>query len=205
MSKKNKLSIWIPVFIVLVSIVVVAISPEEKSIAAGIKPVYIHVSLTWTAMLLFFATGLLSIYNLFSNSEKVIKWLQNIFIVALAFHLAGLMMSIISSYINWGGVRIGEAQYQTVIYILIFGGIAWLLMILIKIPRISSIFGLVPTAFLIWSSSNGQIGLHPNDPVMNAPAGIKYTFLGLFLLMLMLSTWVIAFIIRKNEKDKFQT
>ena len=204
MSKNHKPSIWIPVIIVLVAIVVVAVSPEEKSIAAGIKPVYVHVSLTWTAMLLFFATGLFSIYNLFSNSEKVIKWLQNIFLVALAFHFAGLIMSIVSSYVNWGGVRIGEARYQTVIYILIFGGIAWLMMKLIKIPRISSIFGLVPAIILIWSSSNGQIGLHPNDPVMNAPAGIKYTFLGLFLLMFMLSVWVIAYIIRKNEIDKFQ-
>lgn len=201
MKNNIKNTFWIPIIIFLLTIIVVIISPEEKEIAAGIKPVYVHVSLTWTAMLLFFVSGLIAITNIIKRSEKIDKWLKHIFGVALAFHLSGLIMSIISSYINWGGVRLGEAKFQTTIYILIFGGIALLLMNLVKISQINSVLALIPAGLLIWASNQGQIGLHPSDPVMNAPASIKYTFLGLFLLMICLASWIIVYFKPKKSEN----
>ena len=193
MKKFNRLSFLIPIIIILLVIIIVIISPDEKEIASGIKPVYVHVSLTWAAMILFLISSLIALLNIIKNSEKIDTWLQNIFGVAIAFHFAGLIMSLVSSYVNWGGIPIGEARYQTTIYVLIFGGISFLVMRLIKLIRLKSLFGLIPSAILIWNRVSSQIGLHPEDPVMNAPAAIKYTFLSLFVLMLALSVWLIAY------------
>jgi hypothetical protein len=199
MRQNKKPSIWIPIVLILLVIIIVIISPEEKEIAAGIKPVYVHVALTWTAMALFFLAAGLAIINIFKNSDKLTKWLQNVFGVALLFHFFGFIMSVISSYVNWGGVRLGEAGYQITIYILIFGGISLLIMKLIEKNLLKSIVGLIPAAILIIYRNTSQIGLHPDDPVLNAPASIKYTFLGLFCLMIFLSIWLIAYRHFKNQ------
>jgi hypothetical protein len=201
MRKNKKPSIWIPIVLILLVIFIVIISPEEKEIAAGIKPVYVHVALTWTAITLFFAAAVLAIINIFKKSSNFSKLLQNVFGVALLFHFLGLIMSIISSYVNWGGVRLGEAGYQITIYVLIFGGISLLIMKLIENNQLKSVVGLIPAAIFLITRTSSHIGLHPDDPVLNAPASIKYTFLGLFCLMLLLSIWLAVYRYLKNQEN----
>lgn len=200
MQQKIKKTFWIPIIILILEIIIVIISPEEKSIAAGIKPVYVHVSLTWTAMFLFLTTSVIALISFLKNTEKFENLLNNVFGVSLTFHLLGLLMSVVSSYINWGGVRITEARYQLSINVLILSGIAFLLMKVIKAKRFNNLLGLVPTLIFLWTAKSSEMGLHPDDPVMNSPASIKYTFLALFFLMMLLASWLIVFNQFRNKK-----
>jgi hypothetical protein len=56
-------------------ILILLLELEESTLGQRMKPVYLHVSLTWTGMLLFRLTAILGLDLVFLGKEKLALWL----------------------------------------------------------------------------------------------------------------------------------
>ncbi len=186
-------------FVLLASIVAIWLAPEERTLGAGIKPVYVHVALTWAGMLGYYLSAALGIVSLLSNRPPVFDWLKVIYRVAFLMHLAGLLLSILASYVNWGGFPLREPRAISSLSVVVLGFVVGWIMNAWTQPRLG-ILAVVPSAFLIWTVESSRMVLHPEDPVMAAPQGIKYAFLSMFALSFLLSVWGVAYL-RRGQVD----
>ncbi len=182
------------VCILLTQVIILWISPEERSLGAGIKPVYLHVSLTWTGMLLLFLCGLMGVAVVVSKNEILISWLRIVFSLAVGFYSVGFIISMVASYINWGGVPFREPKVLTAINIILVSGVIWVLTRWIHRKMVIGLLSLVPIIFMIWTVGESRIVLHPDNPVNSSPDGIRFTFYGLFFLTLLLAGWLFRYL-----------
>ena len=186
------------VFILTAQLIVLWISPEERTLGVGIKPVYLHVSLTWTGMLLLAVSGFLGFGVAISTDEKIASWLKSIYPVGFGIYGVGFLVSLYASVVNWGGVPFREPRVITALNILVVAAVAWILTRWIPRKRLKGLLSMLPVVFMILTVKGSTIVLHPDNPVQNSPNGIKYAFYGMFMLALLLAGWWV-WILRKKE------
>jgi len=175
--------------IVLAQIVVLWISPEEQTLGAGIKPVYLHVSFTWVGMLLLYLAGLVGVIVAISGNERFASWLKVCYTIGVAFFGVGFIISIFASLINWGGIPFREPKVLSALNILVTSGTVWVISRWVTQNRIVGLLSMIPPAFMIFRVKGSPLVLHPNNPINTSPDGIKFTFYGLFFLAFLLAVW----------------
>ena len=188
--------------ILLAQVIILWISPEERTLGAGIKPVYLHVSLTWTGMLLLFLSGLMGIAVVVSKNESLTSWLKTVFSLAVGFYSIGFIISMIASYINWGGIPFREPKILTALNIIVVSGVIWVLTRWIHRKFVVGLLSLIPIIFMIWTVGGSRLVLHPDNPVNSSPDGIRFTFYGLFFLALLLAGWLFRYLRGKETPLK---
>ena len=202
MGKANRIQrcTWLfPALIVLTQIIVLIISPEERTLGTGIKPVYLHVSLTWTGMVLLLFSGIIGLLVAITAKENLAIWLSLIFSTAFGLYGTGFLVSMYASYINWGSVPVGEPQALTTLNILVVSTVSWILMKWVYPIRVRALLSAVPVVFMAWSVKSSRMALHPDNPVNSSPAGIKNTFYIMFFLAILLAVWIMSYLRRKNN------
>lgn len=195
---------WLPlVFILILQIAVLILSPEERTLGAGIKPVYLHVSLTWTGMVFFLFSAILGIVVLIWGNRQLSCWQRNFFLVAVLFFGVGFIISMYASWVNWGGIPWQEPKIRNALNVLVSGIGIWYLRELIKLERVKGVLGIVPVIYLIIGGRSPQMVLHPDSPVATSPLGIRGTFYILFGLALLLAAWLLW--VRLEQSDGCST
>jgi len=191
---------WLLLVIILTAqLVVLWISPEERTLGVGIKPVYLHVSLTWTGMFLLAVSGFLGFGVAISKDEKMASWLKIIYTVGFGIFGAGFLVSLYASVVNWGGVPFREPRVITALNILVVAAVAWILTRWITRKRLNGLLSMVPVVFMIMTVKGSTIVLHPDNPVQSSPNGIKYAFYGMFMLALLLAGWWVCTLRKKED------
>lgn len=190
-DQKKKLARWWPLAVIVVlQIVILIISPEERTLGVGIKPVYLHVSLTWAGMLFLAINGLLGLGVLASGNQRLACWQRNFLLTGLVFFGAGFLISMYASWLNWGGIPWQEPKIRAAVNVMVSGIGTWFLRELIEWDRLKGLAGLVPVVYIAIGGRSPRMVLHPDNPVVSSPLGIKGTFLGLFFLALLLAVWM---------------
>ena len=179
--------------ILLTQIIILWISPEERTLGIGIKPVYLHVSLTWTGMVLFALAALLGVGVLFTGKNSLASWLKTIFTLAVGFYGAGFLISMIASYVNWGGIPFREPRVLSTINVIVVSAVIWILSQWTNQNRVNGFLSLIPIGFMIWGVESSRMVLHPDNPVNSSPDGIRYTFYGMFILAMLLAGWLAVY------------
>ena len=187
------------VFILTAQLIVLRISPDERTLGVGIKPVYLHVSLTWTGMLLLAVSGFLGFGVAISTDEKMASWLKSIYTVGFGIFGVGFLVSLYASVGNWGGVPFREPRVITALNIFVVAAVVWILTRWIPRKRLNGLLSMVPVVFMIMTVKSSTIVLHPDNPVQNSPNGIKYAFYGMFMLALLLAGWWVLTLRKKEE------
>lgn len=188
-EKISKARWWLLALIVILQIAVLVISPEEETLGIGIKPVYLHVSLTWTGMVLFLLTGLLALGVIISGNGRLACWQRRIFLISLLFYGMGFLISMYASWLNWGGIPWQEPKIRTALNVVVSGIGAWYLCELVRPLRLKGAAGLIPLVYLFFGGRSPRMVLHPDNPVASSPIGIQSTFYILFGLAILFSIW----------------
>lgn len=190
---------WLtPALILMAQAAVLVFSPEERTLGARIKPVYLHVSLTWAGMLLLAVSGALGLGLAVSKSEKLDSWLKTVLTVGWGLYIIGFIVSLMASFINWGGVPFKEPRVLGSLNVLVVASVALALVNWNNLRRINGLLGITPAALMFFSGSGSRMALHPEGPVSTSPPGIKLTFYGMFLLAMLLGGWGVHFL-RKRQ------
>lgn len=182
---------WLLAVIVILQAAVLLLSPDERTLGWGIKPVYLHVSLTWTGMLLFAVAALLGGVILVTGRQTLSEWLRRIFRTALIFYLVGFLISGYASWLNWNGIPWQEPKIQAAVNVIVAGIGAWYLLELVRPFRLKALAGMIPFVFVLLGRSSSQMVLHPDNPVFSSPLGIKSSFVVMFGLAIVLALWTL--------------
>ena len=187
-------------FIIVTQFIVLFLAPEEGTLGQGIKPVYLHVSLTWTGMLLFYVIAVLGLILVFWRNERLYFWLRTVFSVAYGMYLVGFLVSLLASYINWGGIPIMEPRIRTASNVLAVSTIAFVISTWLNKKRLIGAVSIAPAVFMVFTVSSSTLALHPENPVNSSPVGIMVTFYIMFFLAILLAGWWILYLYRKEHK-----
>lgn len=197
-EKQKKISAAWPRWLVLglifiAQLLVLLASPEEKTLGTGIKPVYLHVSLTWTGLLLLVAAAVTGLWGLFSGRAKTGKWQSWLLNSGFGIYLVGFFVSMYASVINWGGVPFNEPAVRLAAGYLVVGVILWGATRWMQHIRLKALVGLLAAGMMLLATKSSQSILHPESPVNTSPASIKLTFYLMFALGLILAAWSLRF------------
>lgn len=203
-SKIFKARWWLLALNLILQILVLWLSPEEKTIGVGIKPVYFHVSLTWAGMILLLITALLGLIVLVSGSVVIANWQRSFLLASLCFYGAGFLISMYASYVNWGGIPFREPRLLGALNVLVSALAVWFLSEILSNHRIKAVLAWIPVAFMLTAGQSSRIVLHPDNPVATSPLSIKLTFLLMFGLAILLSVWFIWVQRRGTKPDHNQ-
>lgn len=180
---------WLLAGLLAAILALTLLAPEEKTLAAGIRPVYVHVGLTWAGMVLLLAAGGTGLALAFAPHHALERWQARLYLVGMAFFALGLVISLAAAQMNWGGIPFREPRFLTALNVLVIGSLAAGLARLASNPRLSGLARALPALVLFLSLRGQSFGLHPQSPVSSAPPAIKLTFYAMFILMLACSGW----------------
>jgi hypothetical protein len=186
------LSRWAVIGIALVlGAILLWVGPEEQTLGSGIRSVYIHVALTWTAMLGIVAAGLMGFVTLLLSKPAWLGAISTIIWVAIGLFFAGLVMSFIAAGINWGGVFWDEPRTNSAIQILV-AALAVQIANRFSLPfRVKGGLYFLLILFMFWSIATIPDVLHPGDAARTSPPAIRFTFFGLFALLSLAAGWFV--------------
>jgi hypothetical protein len=163
----------------------VGVAPEERTLGAGIKSVYVHVALTLAGVTGLILAGALGLFGLFSSRGRLHAWMLAIGRVGLLFFAAGVAVSLWAARINWGGVTLEEPLLRASLILLGVAWIAQLTMLLFRHARWHAALSLLPASGLAALVFRAPRVMHPPAAVLpSAPEHILLTFVGLTVLFL---------------------
>ncbi len=164
-------------------LLVLYLAPEEKTMGAGIKSVYVHVALIWTGLLGLFIAAALGFTLAIFNRPGLHAWMQRIGWVTLGVLLLSAIASIVAQIINWNGIFWDEprsvVQFQTLAaFIIAQVAIQWL-----PWYRVRGLVVGVTVVVILTVIRLAPLILHPENPIGTSnSSGIQFTFLTLFVL-----------------------
>lgn len=201
----KKFPYWIVLLIIIVLWgIALWIAPDEKTLKSGIKPVYVHVALTWMGMLSLSFSAILGIIGLFTKNEKYYRWVYIIFGASIGIYVMGYFASMVSSYINWGGVPFQEPRYISSLNVIIASVMAAGLMFFVPWERVKSALAAFPAVFIVWAMETDRMVLHPDTAVETAPLSIRLSFYSMFFFALLFYIWWVFYIEQRTRKTKLQ-
>lgn len=178
--------------IITTAVLVVWMSPAERSLGQGIKLVYIHVSLIWAAMVGFVIAGVLGAITAFSANPRLHVWQESMSWVALAWYVIGVLMAMLAAKINWGAVHWNEPLLLASLRFLAAAVLVQAAKNWIATPRVRGALNALLAFFLMFSILGAPQVMHPQSPIrQSTSATIQLTFLGMFILSSLAEAWAI--------------
>ena len=200
---KRPLPLWqwgIPLVLLVGVALLIAVSPEERTLGGGIRSVYLHVGLIWAGLVGFGVTTVLGLGVLLIEKATWLRWLALVSWVALGFYAAGIFMSMVASADNWGAVFFQEPRMAASLSGLAIATIVLVLGSWLPQPRLRGALSASIIFILLWFNFQAELVLHPPNAVAASnSAPIQSTFLLVTALFVLLATWLV-WLLRRTAK-----
>lgn len=176
---------WVPVGLVLLTLVLAWLSPSEKTLGDKIKLVFLHGALTWVGMLLYTIAGLTGLIYLGTRAESWYQWTRAFYRTALLTWGAVIVVGYVSMTIIWGGFQ-GEPRFIMMIGFWILAWAIYYLAGVLESPRAAAaLYAGAGVALWVARIFTGKL-FHPQNPIGESNvAAIKVFFAAIFLVMLL--------------------
>lgn len=175
---------WLLLGVIVVALAaLIALAPVEATMGSGIRIVYLHVALIWTAMLGFVATAVVGTAVVISNRAEWLRLMQTVGWVTFGFFVMGVVVSLIAEQVNWGAILWQEPRNTAV-----FNGTGVALIVLtlshlLPWRRVAGLLAMALAVFIVLSLPGAERVFHPTDPIgTSSSSAIQSTFYGAFLL-----------------------
>lgn len=185
--------------ILLAAALLVAVAPEERTLGAGIKVVYVHVALVWSGMAGLALAGALGLGVLVTASVRLHAGMRAVTWVALGLFIAGLAMSALAARLNWGAVFLGEPRVAAALEVFALGVIVqvvngWLPWLRARGALNMALVGVMAVRTMTITSV-----LHPTDPIgSSSSCAIQTTFLAMFALCCLAGAWLVGYVLARR-------
>jgi hypothetical protein len=169
------------------------LGPEEKTLGANVRIVYLHGAWVLTAIVALAAAGLAGLAGLLTRSPRWQRWSQAFGRTGMLFWITYLPLSLWAMKTNWNGLFLSEPRWRIAAIFAVTGLLLQAGLTLIDLPALTSGANLVFMIALSIALLKVDTVLHPPpSPIFNSGSGrIEFYFIGLNLLTL-LAAWLIA-------------
>jgi hypothetical protein len=182
-------------FITLIAIALLALfGPEEKTLGANVRIVYLHGAWVLTAELAFLAAGLTGLLALITRREIFHRWSAALGRTGILFWVTYLPLSLWAMEANWNGLFLSEPRFRLAAIFAVTGVLLQIGLWLINTDWVTSLANLIFIVVLRVVFSTAQNVMHPPpSPIFNSGNDM---IIGFFLALNFLTLIAAYFLIR---------
>ena len=193
MSKLKSPLVWF-LLAVLAIIILALFGPEEQSLGANVRIVYLHGAWVLTAEIAFIAAALAGLGGLLLRSQSLHRWSAALGRTGVLFWVTYLPLSLWAMQSNWNGLFLAEPRFRLALSFAIVGVLLQAGLWILNTAWITSIANIIFIVVLRLVFSTASNVMHPPpSPIFNSG---NYVIIGFFV-GLNLLTWVAAFFLAK--------
>jgi len=187
-----------PLTLFFLTVIVIALlalfGPEEKSLGASVRIVYLHGAWVLAAELAFVAAGLAGLTALITRRASFHKWSTALGRTGIFFWVTYLPLSLWAMQSNWNGLFLAEPRFRLAAIFAVTGVLLQLGLWLINTDWITSAANLIFIILLRVVFSTAENIMHPPpSPIFNSG---NYVIIGFFIALILL-TLVAAYFLTK--------
>ncbi len=178
---------------VLVIALLALFGPEEKTLGANVRIVYLHGAWVLTAEIAYLAAGLSGLVGLVTQRANWHRWSAALGRTGLVFWLTYLPLSLWAMQANWNGLFLAEPRFRLAVTFAIVGLLLQIGLWLVKLPWLTSLSNLFFILALRYTFAHAQNVMHPPpSPIFKSGLWQIITFFVLLNLLTWLAGWFLT-------------
>jgi hypothetical protein len=187
-----------PLTLFFATVIVIALlalfGPEERSLGASVRIVYLHGAWVLAAELAFAAAGLSGLLALITRRETFHKWSAALGRTGTFFWVTYLPLSLWAMQSNWNGLFLAEPRFRLAAIFAVTGVLLQVGLWLINTDWITSAANIIFIVVLRVIFSTAENIMHPPpSPIFNSG---NFVIIGFFLVLIALTLFASYFLTR---------
>ena len=187
-----------PLTLFFLTVIVIALlalfGPEEKSLGANVRIVYLHGAWVLSAELAFLAAALAGLIGLIAKRELFHRWSAALGRTGIFFWITYLPLSLWAMESNWNGLFLSEPRFRLAVIFAVTGVLLQLGLWLMNTSWLTSVANIIFIVALrvIFATANNV--MHPPpSPIFDSG---NYAIIGFFLALIVLTLVAAYFLTR---------
>lgn len=199
MSKlKSPLSLFV-VSVILIGLLAL-FGPEEQTLGANVRVVYLHGAWVLASELAFLAAGLAGLLALVAKREAFHNWSAALGRTGIFFWVTYLPLSLWAMQTNWNGLFLAEPRFRLALIFAVTGVLLQVGLWLINMDWVTSLANVIFIVVLRLVFAGADNVMHPPpSPIFNSG---NFAIIGFFLALILLSLLAAYFLTRVFLKAK---
>ncbi|HEY3473830.1 MAG TPA: hypothetical protein VGK56_04420 [Anaerolineales bacterium] len=187
-----------PLTLFVITVIVIALlaffGPEERSLGASVRIVYLHGAWVLAAELAFAAAGLTGLIGLITRRETLHQWSAAFGRTGIFFWVTYLPLSLWAMQSNWNGLFLAEPRFRLAAIFAVTGVLLQLGLWLFDTDWITSVANILFIVVLRVIFSTAENVMHPPpSPIFNSG---NFTIIGFFVALIGLTLLASYFLTR---------
>jgi hypothetical protein len=187
-----------PLALFIITVIVIALlalfGPEEKSLGANVRIVYLHGAWVLSAELAFVAAAIAGLIALITKRDIFHQWSAALGRTGIIFWVTYLPLSLWAMESNWNGLFLSEPRFRLAVIFAVTGVLLQVGLWLINTNWITSIANIIFIIVLRVIFATASNVMHPPpSPIFNSG---NYTIIGFFLALILLTLVAAYFLTR---------
>lgn len=180
---------------VLIAIALLALfGPEERSLGASVRIVYLHGAWVLAAELALLAAGLAALAALIARRDAFHQWSAALGRAGIVFWVTYLPLSLWAMQSNWNGLFLAEPRFRLAAIFAVTGVLLQIGLWLINLDWVTSLANVLFIVILRVVFSTADNIMHPPpSPIFNSG---NYLIIGFFLVLVLLTMVAAYFLTR---------
>lgn len=178
------------VLAVLTTAGLTALGPEEQSLGANVRIVYLHAAWVLTAEAALGLAALAGLLGILFRRERLHRWSSALGRTGLFFWVIYLPLSLWAMQANWNGLFLSEPRFRVAVIFAVVGVLLQIGLTLLARPVFTSLFNvLFFVALRIGMMEAGYVLHPPPSPIFSSGnLSLQLFFIGIVLLT-MIAAW----------------
>ena len=183
MTKTKSPLIYFSITVIVIALLTL-FGPEEKSLGANVRIVYLHGAWVMAAEVAFIAAALAGLLGLILRKELFHAWSAALGRTGIVFWLTYLPLSLFAMQANWNGLFLAEPRFRIAMIFAVTGVLLQLGLLLFNISWLTSFANILYIITLRVVFATAQNVMHPPpSPIFNSGLwNIILFFVGLNIL-----------------------
>lgn len=182
-------------FITVIAIALLTLlGPEEKSLGANVRIVYLHGAWVLTAEIAFFAAALAGLFGLILHKDIFHAWSAALGRTGILFWVTYLPLSLFAMQSNWNGLFLAEPRFRLAMIFAITGILLQIGLWIFNTAWLTSLANIIYIVVLRVIFSTAENIMHPPpSPIFNSG---NYIIIGFFVGLNLLALLAAYFLTR---------
>lgn len=187
-----------PLISFIATVIVIALlalfGPEERSLGANVKIVYLHGAWVMTAELAFVAAAVAGLIAFIAKRDSFHHWSAALGRTGIFFWVTYLPLSLWAMQTNWNGLFLAEPRFRLALIFAVTGVLLQLGLWIMNTSWVTSLANILYIVVLRVIFSTAENVMHPPpSPIFNSG---NYTIIGFFLALIALTLLAAYFLFR---------